>query len=185
VRPVLGLNMPSAASNTIGWIVLWACLAFGIKLVQNYFSKRSAEKREAERRATLKAHREEREDKRPTMLEALDSELNISRRLALPNEDEAQRNNALYARIVMEDDLGRYAEGPRPYADLDQDHRDILLVHARRDVAEALATSQTLLREVRRLTSALDDLARYAFWVMVAFLLWSWWKSGFAVWWQQ
>ena len=163
---------------------MWACLALGIKLTLNYFSKRSAEKREAERRATLNARRDEREDKRPTMLEALESELDISRRVALPNDDEERRNNALYARIVMEDDLGRYAEGPRPYADLDQAHRDILLAHARKDAAEALATNRTLLMDVRRLTSALDGLARYAFWAMAAFLLWSWWKSGFAVWWQ-
>lgn len=163
---------------------MWACLALGIKLVLNYFSKRSAEKREAERRAKLKARRDEREDKRPTMLEALHSELDAYRSIALTGDDEAQRNNALYARTVMEDDLGRYAEGPRPYADIDQEHRDILLAHARRDAAEALPTSQTVLREVRRLTSALDEFSRYAFWAMVAFLLWTWWKSGFAVWWQ-
>jgi hypothetical protein len=176
--------MKSITSDTVGWLVMWACLALGIKLTLDYFSKRSAEKREAERWTALKARRDKREDKRPTMMEALDSELDSYRRIALSSEDEAQRNNALYARIVMEDDLGRYAEGPRPYADLDQAHRDILLAHARKDAAEALATSRTLLREVRRLTSALDEFGRYAFWAMVAFLLWSWWKSGFAVWWQ-
>jgi len=176
-------SMKSITSDTIGWLVMWACLALGIKLTLNHFSKRSAEKREAERRTTLKARRDEREDKRPTMLEALDSELDAHRRLAVRGDDEAQKNNALYARIVMEDDLGRYAEGPRPY-EIDQAHRDILLAHARKDAAEALATSRTLLMEVRRLTSAFDEFARYAFWAMAAFLLWSWWKSGFALWWQ-
>jgi len=117
------------------------------------------------------------------MAEALDAELEAYRWFARSDEDEAQRNNALYARLVMEDDLGRYAEGPRPY-EIDQEHRDILLAHARKDAAEALATSRTLLREIRRLTSSLDELARVAFWLMAAFLLWTWWKSGFAVWWQ-
>jgi hypothetical protein len=162
--------MKSITSDTIGWLVMWACLALGINLTLNHFSKRSAEKREAERRAIFKARRDERDDKRPTMAEALDSELDAYRSIAVRGDDEAQRNNALYARIVMEDDLGRYAEGPRPY-DVDQAHRDILLAHARKDAAEALATSQTLLREVRRLTSALDDFGRYAFWAMAAFLL--------------
>jgi hypothetical protein len=83
----------------------------------------------------------------------------------------------------MEDDLGRYAEGPRP-PEIDQAHRDILLAHARKDVAEALATSRTLLREVRRLTRALDEFARAAFLVMAAYLIFNWWKSGFALWWQ-
>jgi hypothetical protein len=176
--------MKSVTSDTVGWLVMWACLALGIKLTLDYFSKRSAEKREAERWTALKARRDEREDKRPTMVEVLEMELDASRAVALTGDDEAQRNNALYARIVMEDDLGRYAEGPRPYADLDQAHRDILLAHARRDAAEALATSRTLLREVRSLTSSLNELVRAAFWAMAAFLLWSWWKSGFALWWQ-
>jgi len=175
--------MKSITGDSVGWLVMLACLALGIKLTLNYFSKRSAEKRDAERRAALKARRDERDDKRPTMAEALDTELEMSRRFAITGDDEAQRNNALYARIVMEDDLGRYAEGPRPY-EIDQEHRDILLAHTRRDAAEALATSRTLLREVRRLTSSLDELARVAYWAMAAFLLWSWWKSGFAVWWQ-
>jgi hypothetical protein len=175
--------MNGITSNTIGWLVIGAWLALGFKLLLNQYRKRAEEKRKAERRAMFKARRDERDDKRPTMVEALESELDAYRSIAVRGDDEAQRNNALYARIIMEDDLGRYAESPRPY-DVDQAHRDILLAHARRDAAEALATSQTLLREVRRLTSALDEFASVAFWVMAAYLLWSWWKSGFALWWQ-
>ncbi|SHI04720.1 hypothetical protein [Bradyrhizobium erythrophlei] len=175
--------MPSATSSTVGWIVLWACLALGIKLILNHFSKRTREKREAEHRATLKARREEREDKRPTMAEALESELDWYRRFAISGDDEARRNNALYARLLMEDDLGLYAEGPRPY-EIDQVHRDILLAHARKDAAEALATSRTLLQEVRSLTSALNELVRAVIVSMVVLLAVRWWKSGFALWWQ-
>jgi hypothetical protein len=176
--------MQSITSDTIGMLVIGAWLALGFKLVLDHFSKRAAEKRKAERWATFKASRDERDDKRPTMVEALESELDSLRRVALPGDDEAQRNNALYARIVMEDDLGRYAEGPRPYSDLDQAHRDILLAHARKDAAEALANSRTLLLEVRKLTRTLDEINRIAFWLLAAYLLWAWWKSGFALWWQ-
>lgn len=132
----------------------------------------------------FKAGRDERDDKRPTMVEALESELDAHRKFAVRGDDEVERKNALYARVVMEDDLGRYAEGPRPYADLDQTHRDILLAHARKDAAEALANSRTLLLEVRKLTSTLDEIGRALFWLMAVYLLWSWWKSGFALWWQ-
>jgi hypothetical protein len=176
--------MNGITSEAVGMLVMGAWLALGIKLLLDRFSKRATEKRKAERWATLKARRDEREDKRPTMAEALESELDSLRRVALPGDDEAQRNNALYARIVMEDDLGRYAEGPRPYADLDQAHRDILLAHARKDAAEALANSRTLLLEVRRLTGTLDEVNRVLFWLLAGYLLWSWWKSGFALWWQ-
>src|SRR5437899_1766337 len=117
--------MQSITSDTVGWLVIWACLALGIKLALNQFRKKKEEsRRAAARRAALKVRRDERDDKRPTMAEALESELETSRQFALTGDDEAQRNNALYARIVMEDDLGRYAEGPRPY-DIDQAHRDI------------------------------------------------------------
>jgi hypothetical protein len=175
--------MQSITSETIGTLFIGALLALGIKLVLDHFSKRAAEKRKAERRAMFKGWRDQSDDKRPTMVEALESELEISRRLALPNGDEAQRYNALYARHVMEDDLGRYALGPKPY-EVDQAHRDILLAHARKDAAEALANSRTLLLEVRRLTSTLDEINRVLFWLFAAFLLWAWWKSGFALRWK-
>ena len=176
--------MNGIKSEAVGLLVIGAWLALGIKLLLDHLSKRAAEKRKAERRAMFKARRDERDDKRPTMVEALESELESARWFSLSSDDEAQRNNALYARHVMEDDLGRYAEGPRPYADLDQAHRDILLAHARKDAAEALANSSTLLLEVRKLTRTLDEINRVAFWLLAAYLLWSWWKSGFALWWQ-
>ncbi|MGX1325434.1 putative membrane protein [Bradyrhizobium sp. USDA 377] len=176
--------MQSITSETFAMLVMGAWLALGAKLLLNRYSKQAEKKRKAERRALFEARRDERDDKRPTMLEALESELDAYRSIAVRGDDEAQRNNALYARIVMEDDLGRYAEGPRPYADLDQARRDILLAHARKDAAEALATSRTLLLEVRRLTSALDEINRVLFWLFAAYLLWAWWKSGFALWWQ-
>jgi hypothetical protein len=175
--------MTSITNDTVAWLAIWAFLAIGLKLTLNYFSKRTEQKREAARRAAIKARRDERDDKRPTMTEALEQEISTYRDLALTGDDEARKINAIFARIVMEDDLGRYANGPRPY-EVDQAHRDILLAHARKDAAEALATSRTLLSEVRRLTSALDELTRVAFWLAAAYVLWSWWKSGFALWWQ-
>jgi hypothetical protein len=144
------MEVQSITGDTIGMLFVGALLALGIKLVLDHFSKRAAEKRKAEQRATFKSWRDQSDDKRPTMVEAFESELEISRRRALPNEDETERYNALYAHHIMEDDLGRYALGPKPY-EVDQAHRDILLAHARRDAAEALATSRTLLREVRGL----------------------------------
>lgn len=164
-------------------LIVGAWLALGFKLILDHFSKRAEAKRNAERAAMFKARRDERDDKRPTMVEQLDMELNVARGIAVRGEDETRKFNAMFARLTMEDDLGRYAEGPRPY-EMDQAHRDILLAHARRDAAEALANSQTLLLEVRKLTRALDEMNRVAFWLLAAYLLWSWWKSGFALWWQ-
>jgi len=176
--------MHSITGETIGMLLIGALLALGIKLVLDRFSKRAAEKRKTERQAVFKRWRDESDDKRPTMVEALESELNILRGVQVGKVDETERYNALYARHVMEDDLGRYALGPKPY-EVDQAHRDILLAHARKDAAEALATSRTLLLEVRKLTGTLDEINRVLLWMLAAYLLWSWWKSGFAVWWQQ
>ncbi|MHC6156570.1 hypothetical protein ACVSQB_32940 [Bradyrhizobium elkanii] len=174
--------MNSITSGAIGWLIIWAWLALGIKLLLDHYRKRTGARRKAEQRAEFKTRRDARDDKRPTMIEELEGRLDAARRLAVRGEDEAQRNNALYAQLLMEDDLGRYAEGPWPY-NIDQDHRDILLAHTRRDAAEALANSRTLLQEVRRLTSTLDELNRVAFFVLAAYLLWAWYKSGFALWW--
>src|SRR2546430_8432773 len=173
--------MNSIPQDIIGWLVIGAFLAFGFKLILDRFSKRTEEKRKDERAAMFKAYRDARDDKRPTMGEQLDMELRSARSFAVRGEDEARRDNAIYARILMEDDLGRYAEGPRPY-EVDQEHRDILLAHARKDAAEALANTRAVLAEVRSIQRTLNEIVRVAFWVLMAFLLWSWWKSGFAPW---
>jgi hypothetical protein len=167
--------------NTILMLIVGAFLALGFKLILDRISKRAEEKRKDEEAARWRAHRDARDDKRPTMGEQLDMELSSARSFAVRGEDEARRDNAIYARILMEDDLGRYAEGPRPY-EMDQDHRDILLAHARKDAAEALANTRTVLAEVRGIRRTIDEIVRVAIWLLIAFIVWSWWKSGFMPW---
>lgn len=167
--------------NTILMLIVGAFLVLGFKLILDRFSKRAEEKRKAEEAAEWRARRDAREDKRPTMGDQLRMELSSARSFAPPGADGERRDNAIYARIAMEDDLGRYAEGPRPY-EMDQDHRDILLAHARRDAAEALANTRTVLAEVRSIRRTLDGIGRIAFWVLIAGLLWIYWRWGFLPW---
>jgi hypothetical protein len=65
--------MNSITSGAILLLVIGAWLALGFKPRLNHFSKRAIEKRKAERAAVFKARRDERNDQRPTMVEALKS----------------------------------------------------------------------------------------------------------------
>lgn len=167
--------------NDFIWILWWVWLALGFKWALGRISKKSAEKKQAAFQAEAKARRELRSDKRPTASEALESELTAIHSRSIRGDNWTIKANPIIARNILDDDLGRFAEGPAPYH-LEQDKRDILLANARKDAAEALLNTQALLKEVHALKSALDNFGYQLFWLGAAFLLWTWWKSGFALW---
>lgn len=163
------------SSQSLIALSLIAALAY--YLIERALSKRAERKRTERRLAAQKAIRERLDDPRPTRSETLEMELRALRSIALTGDDDTLREIEICARLTMEDDLGKYADGPTPY-DVDQAHRDILLAHARRDAAEALLTSRTALHEIRSIKSTLTSLTRTGSFVLVVYVLWLWWKSG-------
>jgi hypothetical protein len=163
--------------------VAWALFGAALSLPSRY--RRWAWLREIRTfGAKLKAERDNRPDKRPTMVEALQDELDMRQRIAVRpvtgEEPWYKTSNPILAKHQLNDDLGQYAEGPHEY-NLDQGRRDILLAHARRDAAEALANTRSLLEEVKKLTDALSGFHKLVFWVtgvpfIVLFV--KWWTTG-------
>lgn len=130
-------------------------------------------------RGTLAKRRDERDDKRPTIVDQRLMEVSGLRALSVRDEDLALQENEIWARLQMEDDLGHYAEGPRPI-NLDQSQRDLLIAHARRDAAEALANVKLILSEVREQRRERNELMRWLSFAMflalgAAYL----WRYGF------
>ena len=164
------------------WIVWWVWIAVALYWLFRRISRKSREKKKSLRQAEAKAARELRADKRPTYAEALESEVAATRAVMYPDENWTLTVNAIVASKTLEDDLGRFADGPPARYELEQDRRDTLLAHARRDAAEALLNSRTLLNEVNAFKAALNNLSRSLFWLWVALMLWTWWRSGFALW---
>jgi len=78
-------------------------------------------------------------------------------------------DNHAIARDIVHNELG-YTGNRRPPYNLDQDTRDILLVHARQDAAHALANTVSLLKVVRTLKLATFGIA--ALLLAVALHLW-------------
>jgi hypothetical protein len=168
--------MKDFSTDTFGWVVLSVCLFVGFKLILNYWSKRSEEKRIKARRAELRALREARDDKRPTLADAVEQELDFLRTLAPRGSDTAEARSEIWARLMLDADLGRHAEGPAPYG-LDQSQRDTLLANARKDAAEALKNTRALMSEVRALRKAIDEIVQYSAVALVIVLIVYWWKS--------
>lgn len=175
--------MEGFANNAVGWLVLWACLAFAIKLTLGYFNKRPEEKRQAARRAELKARQDARDDKRPTLADAIQTELDFIRDFTPRRDDTPEKRSEIWARLMLDHDLGRHAESAPPY-ELNQSQRDTLLANARRDAAEALKNSQAVLQQVQGLTNRLNEFGRYLTWALGIVVLYYWWKSGFTMWWR-
>ena len=132
-------------------------------------------KQAAERRARIKAIgdniRKSTSDDRPTMAEKLQADLQATREWA-PRGDErglVATQNSTIAEYHLKDDLGLFAGGPKPY-EIDQLQRDILLAHARRDAAHALANTETLLDEMWNVRSYVDRKIGQVLW----FLLFIW-----------
>ena len=164
-----------------GAIVMVVWLAVGAMFYNRSHRKAKQRRQQQERQAKFARLREEREDKRPTMVETMDMELSSLRYFTPRGEDLTAKGNAIIARLEMEDDLGHYAEGPRPI-DLDQPKRDLLLAHARRDAAEALANSKSVLEEVRMLRRTFDEMVLYGGITAALIVLAIWVKSGRALW---
>lgn len=175
--------MERFTNNAVGWLALWACLASGIKLTLGYFNKWTDEKRQAARRKELKALQDARDDKRPTLADAVQTELDFIRNFTPRGDDTAEKRSETWGRLMLDHDLGRHAESAPPY-ELDQSQRDTLLANARKDAAEALKNSQVVLRQVQGLTNSLNEFGRYLTWALLMVVLWYWWRSGFAMWWQ-
>jgi hypothetical protein len=158
-------------------VVLSLVVLVAVYFIDRFLSKRAERKRTEGRLAAQRAIRTTLDDTRPTMAETLEMEINVRRSIALTGDDDTFREIAIHARLAMEADLGKYADGPKPYQ-VDQAHRDILLAHARRDAAEALLTSQAVLHEVRSIKGSLASLTRTGLFVLVVYVLWLCWKAG-------
>jgi hypothetical protein len=117
------------------------------------------------------------ENKR-TSQEALETALKTQRMLFVRGSDWNKQANHIIARNVFDSELGRYADD-LPVYHLDEDTRDRLLAHARKDAAEALCHLRYLMDEVHQLKATLRNWNFTACLLVVGFLLLLWWKSGF------
>jgi hypothetical protein len=120
-------------------------------------------------------------ESKQTAKEALKQTVEALRAVHVRTEFLDPKINRAIAGNVVDAELGKYAD-PQPTYHLDQETRDRLLVHARRDAAEALWHVHSLMTEVHRLKS------EYRYWrgvillFCVAYLIWLWAKSGFPTW---
>ena len=167
--------------NPLDWLPLAVCVALGVYLAINQYRKKAEQRRHVKFRDELFRQRKQRDDKRPTMVDQMVGEIDALRAIAVHGDDLTEKENAIRARLQMEDDLGWYAEGPAPI-DLDQSSRDRLLAHARRDAAEALINSQSALAEVKAFRKEFAENVRYALVAFVIFALSYWWKSHGGSW---
>jgi hypothetical protein len=120
-------------------------------------------------------------ESKETAEEALAVALKAGRSISLPGSDWNKQANHLVARNVLHSELGMYADN-QPIYNLDQETRDRLLVHARQDAAEAMCHARSLVDDIHQLKSALRGFNLTIVALFAAYLLWSWWKSGFAIW---
>lgn len=162
--------------------IWFALLALGaIYYFYSRYKKAKKLRQEQEIRADFARRREQRDDKRPTMVEQLHMEITALRSVSIRGRDLTIDINNIIARLEMEDDLGRYADGPW-FIEMDQQRRDILLAHARRDAAEALANSKSVLREVQQLRRELGELSRYALIGLFVVIGSYYWRHGLTWW---
>lgn len=96
----------------------------------------------------------------------------IKARHALGLKGESWDNQAI-ARDVLFDDLG-YNRADRPHYHLDDQTKDILLVHARQDAAHALSNTISLLEHIDKLDRTVRILSVFVVvaGITTAFLLW-------------
>ena len=112
--------------------------------------------------------------------EALMAQLKGARALFIHGSNWNKQANSIVARNSLDTDLGKYSDA-LPNYDLDQVTRDRLLVRARQDAAEALCHTGSLMDEIHQLKNWLRSL-NFTLWVLfAAYMLWLWWKSGFAI----
>jgi hypothetical protein len=163
-------------NDLLDWLPAAVLVALGGYLAFSHLRRKAEQRRRAEQRADLDRRREQREDRRPTMVEAFNMEVDSLRRFALTGDDLTLKENAIFARLQMEDDLGRYAEGLPPI-ELDQAKRDLLLANARRDAAEALANIRSLMQEVRSLQSTVNEVLRYSVFAMIILVAVTYWRK--------
>lgn len=169
--------MPSLTSDGIGWLSL-ICLMGGTKIATSLFSWTSKKKRDAALRAEVAGIRGK-DQHELTIAEVIALQAELHERLTPRGMDAAEARSAIWASTLIEYDLGQYADKPMP-RNLDAAQRDILVVHARRDAAEALANSKVLLREVERLTKASSEFTSMVFWAGLIFAVFQLFKVGFA-----
>jgi hypothetical protein len=82
--------------------------------------------------------------------------------------------NFIIARNVLHEELGYYDERRSPYR-LDDDTRDILIVHGRQDSAHALLNTDTLLKRVKELSKLVNMLFALNI-LLLAFLAFHHWR---------
>jgi len=120
-------------------------------------------------------------NEKQTANEALAASLKAHKEFFVRGNNWDVQANHIVARNVLHSELGRYADD-QPIYHLDQDTRDRLLVHARQDAAEALCQVRSLMDEVHRVKSAWRSFSFTLLFLILAYLIWTWYKSGFALW---
>ena len=86
--------------------------------------------------------------RKPTYAEALKWKIGAIKTFSRSGTDLRKEADRAIAESVLEADLGEHSDIQRFY-NLDQETRDRLLVHARKDAAMALQFSSSLVDEVR------------------------------------
>jgi hypothetical protein len=108
---------------------------------------------------------------------ALDRSMHVRPKIDLSGHgttDWKAHDNRKIAHHTLRYELGDFADRPPPYH-LDQDKRDMLLVHARQDAKHALLNTISLMEEVHRLKETRNHYAYFLLFGLVAIALWRYW----------
>jgi hypothetical protein len=169
--------MTSLTSDGVGWLSL-ICIIVGAKIVTYYSRRRAIKKRRAERSIKLQSARGKSE-RDLTFDEAVALQMDLHEKIAIRGEDIPERRSAMWARLLLDYELGRYADKPM-IRNLDATERDLLIANTRIDAAEALANSRELLEQVRQLVKNSEEFSFVVFWGGLAFAVYQFLKTGFA-----
>jgi hypothetical protein len=91
-------------------------------------------------------------------IENLEMRMRGARALHLRSDIWSLTGNRIVADNLLDEELGRFPE--RTTHNVDQETRDTLLVNARRDAAETLLNTQTLIREINAMKSGQRDFQK-------------------------
>ena len=169
--------MTGLSTDSVAWLSL-ICMVVGAKAVVYCLNRRAEKKRTNERNALLESLRGKAE-KEMTFDEAVACQIDLYEKLAPRGTDTSEQRSAIWARLTLEYELGRYADKPT-CTSLDASQHDILVAGARQDAAEALANTRALLQTVRQLTKRSNDLESLIFWIGLVFISYQFLKTGIA-----
>lgn len=171
------MNMQDVATSVAWWLllsmILWVFNRHNARVAETKFS--------AEHQEELKKRRARDDGGRLTAIESLKDEMRAAHTLWSKEESWPLKSNTIFARNLLDDDLGKFAERYAHF-DLDEATRDILLAHARRDAAEALLNTRTLLEQSHARQKSYREMYGQVYFFAIVFVLYSWWQSNFALW---